>query len=84
MDYIRESRKRHATGTVVTLYDTNHPDNIFDPAGGRWVVVCEDHGAICNFDTIAMARFHAPCVEWCEECMGVNNDPDLYESIVRA
>jgi hypothetical protein len=91
--YVRQSAKRHATGTVVTIYDTNHPRNVFDPAGGRWVTVCEDHGSICNHETLALAKAHAPYAEWCEPCQAVRHrlqhltadpyDEDGYTSIWR-
>lgn len=72
-EYIREryagvieSRNRRATGTVVTIYRA--ADAGLDSAGGDWATVCEDHGAICNHETLAMARAHAPYGEWCEDC----------------
>lgn len=74
MGYVRQSRRSRSTGTRVTLYDTNHQENIFDPAGGRWVTVCEDHGAICNHQTLQLALDHMPYVQWCEECMAEPED----------
>lgn len=73
--YVRQRRRSQHTGATVTLYDTQAPENIFDPAGGRWVTVCEDHGAICNHETLALARAHAPHCEWCEPCM-FDDSPD--------
>lgn len=68
-NYVRQDRVSRLTGTRVTIYDTQHPDNIFDPAGGRWVTVCEDHHTLCNHATLAQARGHATVVDWCEPCM---------------
>lgn len=38
-----------------TIYDTSMPENVFDPCGGRWVVVCEPHGSLVNVDTLRVA-----------------------------
>lgn len=62
-----ECRMRQATGTLISIYKATEAG--FDPAGGEWVTVCENHGAICNHETLAMARAHAPYGEWCEPCM---------------
>lgn len=61
-----ESRKRQHTGTVVNIYRAREQG--LDPAGGEYVVVCEDHGAITNFETVKLAREHAPVGGGCEEC----------------
>ena len=66
MSSLIESKKRRATGTVVSIYRAEEAG--FDPEGGPYVTVCEDHGTICNHSTLALARFHAPRAEWCEEC----------------
>lgn len=72
--YVRQDRIARRTGTRVCLFDTRSPENIFDPAGGRWVTVCMDHGAICNHETLYAARAHSTEVDWCEECQGVPNE----------
>ena len=56
------------TGTMVSIYDARQSKNAFDPSGGRWVTVCEDHGTTCNHQTLRLARHHAPLVGWCKEC----------------
>lgn len=61
-----ESRKRQATGTVVTIYDAEVAG--FDTAGGPFVTVCEDHGTITNHASVSQARKHAPVASGCEPC----------------
>lgn len=61
-----ESKKRRATRTVVSIYRAE--EGGFDPDGGPYVTICEDHGTICNHRTLALARSHAPWAEWCEDC----------------
>ena len=61
-----ESKRRRATGTVVSIYRAEEAD--LDPEGGPYVTVCEDHGTICNHETLTLARQHAPYAEWCENC----------------
>ena len=34
------------------VYDTSMPENVFDPTGGRWVVVCEEHATLVNVDRL--------------------------------
>jgi len=53
----------------VGIYDTRHPANVFDDAGGRWVVVCEPHGTLVNVSSLETARTVAQDVagEFCED-----------------
>jgi hypothetical protein len=73
--YIRQQRRNRATGTVVTVYDTAHPDAYLDPDGGRWVTLCEDHGNLVNHDTLALARSHAVWPDWCGDCQATLYGP---------
>lgn len=66
--YLRVQQRSRITGTLVSIYDSSHPDNVFDPDGGRWVTVCEDHGTLVNHRTLALAKAHLPHAVWCEEC----------------
>ncbi len=63
---IQESRSQR-TGSDVGLYDATLTG--FDDEGGRWVTVCNTHATVCNHETLALARYHLPACEWCEECM---------------
>ena len=81
-DYVIEERRVRLTGTVVAIYDTAHPDNVFDPDGGRYVVVCEDHGTLCNFESLRLARQHVPAVDWCEACMQALHGPQAFRGPV--
>lgn len=66
---IRKRARAQSTGYIVTLYDTSHPDSVFDPNGGRWVTVCEEHHTVCNHTSIETAlRFTATPELWCEAC----------------
>jgi hypothetical protein len=40
-----------------------------DPAGGRWVTVCEAHGFLVNHERLALARdFACEPEAWCDRC----------------
>jgi hypothetical protein len=40
--------------------------------GGRWQTVCEEHGGVISYETLAAAREFAPHPEeWCEYCNGL-------------
>lgn len=61
------SRAR-SSGTVVGLYDTTKTTQ-FDPDGGRWATVCEDHSTIVNHETRRLAESFMACPEeWCQDC----------------
>jgi hypothetical protein len=63
----RQLRKAQQTGTMVGLYDA--ADAGLDADAGRWATVCEEHGSICNHETLELARWHsADPAGWCEEC----------------
>lgn len=69
MTYIRQTTRNRETGSRVTIYDTNAPENAFDPDGGRWVTFCEDHHSLVNHVTLADAQYYAAHpLAWCEEC----------------
>lgn len=62
------AHRARSTGTVVGLYDTTKTSQ-FDPDGGRWATLCEDHSSIVNHETRKTAeRFMSAPEEWCEEC----------------
>jgi hypothetical protein len=64
---LREWRRSRQTGTRIGLYDGQEAD--LDTSGGRWSNICEDHGEICNWPTIGLARsFMAAPEEWCSQC----------------
>lgn len=64
--YIRRTTSTRDGDVVV--YDAEHPESVFDTAGGRWVTVCP-HGLLANHPTLALAKDFAddPGV-WCETC----------------
>jgi hypothetical protein len=65
---LRQRTTARSTGTAVEIYDTTHPENVFDPDGGRWVTICQ-HGSLVNHPTLATARSFASAPEvWCEAC----------------
>jgi hypothetical protein len=61
-----ESKRRRYTGTVVNIYRAE--EALMDPAGGPYTCICQEHGTICNFQTLWMARHHAVVASWCEPC----------------
>ena len=66
---LRQYRQARSTGTHVGVYDGTEAD--MDTSAGRWQTVCEEHGTIISHQTLALARWHAPCPEeWCETCAG--------------
>ena len=66
----RQRTRAHATGTTIVIVDGREQG--LDNDGGRWYVTCEDHGTSCVFDTLAMARYHAPVPNgWCDECQAI-------------
>lgn len=66
---IDERKRRKASGTIVAVVNSElHPD--VDPAeGGPWATICEDHGGLCQHDSLGLARRHATDpVGWCPGC----------------
>ena len=60
-------RRAKSTGTLVGVYNCDQAD--LDTDDGSWATVCEEHGSICNHDTLKLARDHASAPDqWCEEC----------------
>jgi hypothetical protein len=62
---VSQSRSR-ASGAVIGIYHAEQA--ALDPEGGPWVTVCEDHGCLCNHETLALAKQHAGWPEWCADC----------------
>lgn len=68
----RQLRRCRSTGTMVGVYEAEEAH--LDPAGGRWVTVCEDHGYVCNHETLALARWHASePITWCAGCQAAED-----------
>lgn len=56
---------------IVTLTDLRK-DNTEgqESEGGRWMLICERHIELCQFETKRIAlEFKAHSYEWCEQCM---------------
>lgn len=68
---IVQRRKSRGFGVWVSIWEAEKGG--FDPAGGPYVTFCEDHGSICNHDTLKVALDHAPALEWCEDCQRGRN-----------
>lgn len=64
------AKRTTETGAVVSLYDGEAAG--MDTDGGRWQVVCEDHGTILSLETLAEARRELRLVDvtlgFCDEC----------------
>jgi len=65
---LKQSRKNKQTKTTIEIYD-GKKDPHLDTTNGRFVLVCIDHGFICNFHHIKSARKWAITpAEWCDGC----------------
>ena len=52
---------------MITIGDAEQDG--WDPDGGRWYTLCEDHAQIINHDTLALAREWATTpTMWCATC----------------
>jgi hypothetical protein len=41
-----------------------------DSEGGKYVVMCEDHGTVCYYDNLDEAKKISPTLLWCDRCRG--------------
>ena len=66
----RSATVARSTGALVLVLDGD-PAGL-DTDGGRWYTLCDDHGFLCNHDTLALAKSWASCPEmFCEDCQEV-------------
>lgn len=66
---VRAVYRNQFTGKHVVIYDGAEVG--LDTDGGRWQVVCEEHGNILSTETLALAKSAAKePEEWCEQCRG--------------
>ena len=76
---VRRSRSR-LTGTIVILLGPEQ--EWLDPAGGKWLTLCSDHGTVCNYETRSVAESFMPWPHnWCEECQGYVDRFSLTEEL---
>jgi hypothetical protein len=54
------------TGAVIVV--ATAAEQQLDPAGGKYVTVCDTHSAILNSRSKKAARAAMAFPEWCEEC----------------
>jgi hypothetical protein len=67
--YVRAERTCRSSGARVMIFDTQAPENEFDPDGGRWVTFCDTHSTLCNHRTLRQAEQFLPWpANWCEPC----------------
>lgn len=67
---VRQTSFARSTGALVTVYDGIAQG--MDTDGGRWQIVCEDHGAIVSVGRLRDARTWAACPEgFCEDCQAM-------------
>lgn len=65
----RHARYAYSNRRLIAVYD-GEPQG-FDTDGGRWQLVCEDHGWILSFPRLIDAvRWMPRPEEWCERCAG--------------
>lgn len=61
------TRTARQTGTKVTVGTAD--EMWLDPEGGKWAVICEEHGIILSTETRKLAESHATDpAGWCEQC----------------
>jgi len=58
--------KNRRTGAQISIYHAEQAG--LDSDGGRWVSICENHGDLCNHDSLRLAKAHAAIPEWCTSC----------------
>lgn len=64
-----ELRTNRETGTRIHLIDARSAREFDEAEGGRWITLCEKHGAFVQHETRSLARsFMAAPSEWCENC----------------
>lgn len=66
---IRTARNPILKGDWVSIYRATEAG--LDPDGGKYVTVCEEHGTLCNHQTLKLANLHLRAVDWCEACMAM-------------
>lgn len=78
-------RRSRLDKVKVGLYNAYQAD--FDGEGGPWVTVCEEHGTVCNHQTLTIAKNHQPRPsEWCHNCrknttMTTEKTQDRFETL---
>ena len=66
LGYIAE-RKNPLTGGEVVIYIAQAQK--LDSAGGKYAVVCDAHGNVCNTNNVPDARILMKCPQqWCMDC----------------
>ena len=68
-----------ASGTKI-LIEENEDGESYDEF--KWQTLCLDHARICHWDTLALARRHAACPDWCGPCQHImyhDTDECLHE-----
>jgi hypothetical protein len=61
-------------GVLVVLLDLRGPGCWAgsEDDGGRWMTVCDEHGAVCQHRSRRLAEGHLGHPDgWCEECRGL-------------
>jgi hypothetical protein len=67
-EYLVYSTRNRASGTMMELYDSGHPENQFDKPEGRWVVLCADHKQHKSYTKQADAYKGMTKPTWCTGC----------------
>lgn len=63
-----QRRKSRDHGVWVTVAEAEKSG--FDPDGGDYITLCEEHSTVCNHATLRDALGWAPTLGWCEDCTG--------------
>ena len=69
-----------ASGTKILVTENEDPGSYAE--GFKWATMCLDHARICHWETLALARRHAACPDWCGPCQHImwhDSDECLHE-----
>lgn len=63
---LKARSKSRITKTTVSIYVAEEQGMCSE--GGKYAVVCEDHGTCINVDTLAQAKSILPYPDFCDAC----------------
>lgn len=69
LEGVRQSRRCRSVGSLVSIVDAEQNSSFQAEGHGRWVTLCQDHGAFAHHATLAEARRLAASPQaWCPKC----------------
>lgn len=69
----RAARFSRRTGTLIVLLDVeNGGEWLADPSeGGRFVLMCDDHSTLVQFEASRVALYNMTSPDWCPDCQAL-------------